>query len=128
MYDELEIFENEENYFKILDELIDYGSSHNDMHQCFERALELTKRLTTIDYSENEQLIKELLLEILEELVMDGIEDFISHRWEFTEYTTEEFVRLLNAPIGALECTRNRFLGDIHPWPEYPEIDMRLIQ
>jgi len=128
MYDELEIFENEENYFKILDELIDYGTSHNDMHHCFERTLELAKTLTTVDYSENEQLIKEFLFEILEELVLEGIEDFISHRWEFTEYTTEEFVRLLNAPLGALECTRNRYLGNIHPWPQDPEMGTRLIQ
>jgi hypothetical protein len=128
MYNELEIFGNKENYSKIIDELFEYGDSHSDMHNCFERALELAKKSMPIDYSINEVLIKEVVFEILEDLVLDRIEDFIRHRWEFTDYSTEDFVQLLNAPLSALECTRNRFLCNIHLSTEIDEKHINLIQ
>lgn len=128
MYNELEIFGNKENYSKIIDELIEYGDSHGDMHNCFERALELAKKYSPTDYSINELLIKEVIFEILEELVSDNVEDFISHRWEFADYSTKDFMQFLNAPLGALECTRNRFLCNIHISTEIDEKHINPIQ
>ena len=105
-----EIFENDNSYEKLIEILYDYGDSHEDMHNCFEKALALVKNFEDVNYPDDERIIKEALFDMLEDVVIDQVEDFIRHRWEFKEHSTYEFLKLLSDPIEALACTHQLFL------------------
>ena len=106
-----EIFENDDGYENLIEILYDYGDSHENMHNCFEMALTFVKNFEDVIYPEDERIIKETLFDMLEEVVIDQVEDFIRHRWEFKEHSTYGFLRLLSDPIEALACTHQLFLG-----------------
>jgi len=111
-----EIFGNDDGYENLIEILYDYGDSHEDMHNCFEKALALVKNFEDVIYPEDEKIIKEALFDMLEEVVIDQVEDFIRHRWEFKEHSTYGFLKLLSDPIEALACTHQLFLepeGDL---------------
>ena len=105
-----EIFENDDGYENLIEILYDYGDSHEDMHNCFEKALTFVKNFEDVIHPEDERIIKEALFDMLEEVVIDQVEEFIRHRWEFKEHSTYEFLKLLSAPIEALACTHQLFL------------------
>lgn len=106
-----EVFENNDGYENLIEILYDYGDSHEDMHNCFKKALTFVKNCEDVIYPEDERIINEALFDMLEEVVIDQVEDFISHRWEFKEHSTYEFLKLLSDPIEALACTHQLFLG-----------------
>ena len=105
-----EIFENDDGYEKLIEIIYGYGDSHEDMHNCFKKALALVKNFEDVIYLEDERIIKEAVFDMLEEVVIDQVEDFIRHRWEFQEHSTFEFLKLLSDPIEALACTHQLFL------------------
>lgn len=105
-----EIFENDDGYENLIEILYDYGDSHEDMHNCFEKALTFVKNFEDVIYPEDERIVKEALFDMLEEVVIDQVEELIRHRWEFKEHSTYEFLKLLSDPIEALACTHQLFL------------------
>ncbi len=106
----LEVFENDNNYCDLLEILYEYGDSHEDMHNCYQKALNLVKGFGLLNFSENERKVKEAIFDILEGIVLEQVEDYIKHRWEFDEFSTFEFLELLSDPIEALACTHQLFL------------------
>lgn len=106
----LNIFRTDDHYFEIIDALMGYGTEHDDIHRCFQAALVLAQQYSMVSYDDNEQAIQQMLFDTLEAIVFEGLEDLISHRWELEEYSTPEFLRMINRPLSDLSSIHATYI------------------
>jgi hypothetical protein len=106
----LNIFGTDDHYFEILDALMEYGTEHTDIDKCFKDALALARQYSTINFDENKDEITKILFDTLEGFVFENLEDLISHRWEFNEFSTPEFLRLINSPLSDLSSIHATYI------------------
>jgi hypothetical protein len=105
----LNIFGTDDHYFEILDTLMEYGTEHSDIHRCFQTALYLAEQYSTINFTNNEEAIRKMLFDTLEEIIFEGLEDLVSRRWE-VECSTPEFIRMINRPLGDLSSIHATYI------------------
>lgn len=106
----LNIFGTDKHYFEIIDALMEYGTEHDDIHRCFQAALVLAQQYSMVSYDDNEQAIQQMLFDTLEAIVFEGLEDLISHRWEFEDHSTPEFLRMINRPLSDLSSIHATYI------------------